>query len=188
MIRLIHQELDRLSRVVNGIVESTRLEGGVLRLEKDSCRIEDLFSGIAGELQEFTRHHYLQLVLPSRLPPILIDRKKIQQVILNLTPCCKVFTEGSPIIIEARSNRGHLTISITDQGIGIPSQLKARLFEHFSQADNIIRRYKDQNDIGLPVCRGIIEAHGGKIQLVSQAGTGSRFTFQLPYITGSNRL
>jgi K+-sensing histidine kinase KdpD len=189
MIRLIHQELDRLSRVVNGIVESTRLEGGVFRLEKDSCRIEDLFSDIADKLQEFTRHHYLQLVLPSKLPPVLIDRKKIQQVILNLVHhAVKYSREGSPIIIEARNNREYMTISVTDQGIGIPAQLQARLFDHFSQADNIIRRHKDQNDIGLPVCRGIIEAHGGKIQIVSQAGTGSRFSFQLPYIIESNRL
>ena len=189
MIRLIHQELDRLSRVVNGVVETTRLEGEVLKLEKDSCRIEDLFFDIADKLQEFTRHHYLQLILPSRQPPVLIDRKKIQQVILNLVHhAVKYSREGSPIIIEARGKRKYLTISVTDQGIGIPVPLQTRLFDHFSQTDNIMRGFKDRNDMGLPVCRSIIEAHGGKIQIISQVGKGSRFSFQLPYSTENNTL
>ncbi len=89
-------------------------------------------------------------------------------------------------MVEATDDRRNLIISVTDQGIGIPSRLQEKIFNRFSQVENIVRGYKGQRDIGLYTCRDVFEAHGGKIWVNSRIGNGSRFSFSIPVITGNN--
>ncbi len=180
-LETIDQESDRLSRLIGDLLDMSRIDAGALRLEKHNYQISEVLDSVSSRLASLTEHHQLQLVVPSGLPSVFVDQMRIGQVLTNLVEnATKFSSEGSLIRIEAQLAGDQLIISVTDKGEGIPAELLDRVFDRFYQAENIVNGRKSGTGLGLSICRGILEAHDGRIWVESKLGEGPKFSFSLP--------
>ncbi len=187
-LQSIDQEADRLTRLINDLLDISRLEAGALTLEKRNYQISEILNSVSSRLANLTEHHQLGVKVPSGLPPVFVDEARIGQVLTNLVGnATKYSKEGSPITIEAQLADDQIIVSVADRGVGIPPELLDRLFDRFYQTESIVTGRKSGTGLGLSICRGIVEAHGGKIWVESKVGEGSRFSFSLSVSKGGTR-
>jgi len=118
--------------------------------------------------------------VPSSLPPIRADSRRVRQIILNLVANASKFTEQGRITVSARAKPREVVISVSDTGIGIPPDKLDHIFEEFTQVDASTTRRAGGTGLGLAITRRFVEMHGGRIWVDSSLGTGSTFTFTLP--------
>jgi PAS domain S-box-containing protein len=184
-LQSIDQETERLIRLINDLLDMSRIEAGGLKLEKDNYHIADILNSVNSRLASLTEHHQLQVIVPSELPPVFVDEMRIGQVLSNLVENAAKFSgEGTKITIEAQLAGDNINISVTDRGQGIPAELLDKVFDRFYQAESIVTGRKSGTGLGLSICRGILEGHGGKIWVESKVGKGSKFSFNLPVSKG----
>ena len=180
-LQSIDQETDRLIRLINDLLDMSRIEAGGLKLEKDNYQIDEVLTSASSRLASLTEHHQLQVIVPSELPPVFVDKIRIGQVLTNLVENAAKFSgEGTQITIEAQLAGDNINISVTDRGEGIPAELRDKVFDRFYQAESIVSGRKSGTGLGLSICTGIIESHGGRIWVESKLGEGSKFSFSLP--------
>jgi len=181
-LQAINQESDRLTRIINDLLDMSRIDAGALKfLEMGNYQISEILDSINGRLAGLTEHYQLQVIVPESPLWVFADEMRIGQVLANLVDNATKFSKnGSLITIEAVLSDDQVIISVTDKGEGIPSKLLDRVFDRFYQAESIVTGRKSGTGLGLSICRGIIEAHGGKIWVESQEGKGSKFSFSLP--------
>jgi len=188
-LQAIDQESDRLTRLVNDLLDMSRLEAGAMKLEKDTCHLPGILDSISGRLASLTEHHQLKVMVSSGLPTVYADETRIGQVLTNLVEnAAKYSRQGSPITIAAELSGNQVITSVTDEGEGIPAELLDRVFDRFYQAESIAAGRKSGTGLGLSICRGIIKAHGGKIWVESKPGEGSKFSFSLPISKGEEEI
>jgi PAS domain S-box-containing protein len=184
-LEIINRETNRLTRLINDITDMSRLESKVMRLYRDHYTMAQVLASIASSLDSMTARHKLVQNVPGDLPPVYMDELRIGQVVLNLMENAVKFSpEGTTITIEVRQDAVRLQVGIFDEGPGIPGPLLNRIFDRFYQTDNVVAGRRGGTGLGLAICRGIIEAHGGRIWVDSQVGAGSRFYFILPVPQG----
>jgi len=180
-LEAIDQETDRLTRLISDLLDISRLESGMLKLVKSSYQISEILASVNDRLTSLTEYHPLQVVVPKNLPPLHVDEMRIGQILTNLVENATKFSQkGSPITIKAEPSGKWVTLSVIDQGVGIPPELLDKIFDRFYQTDNIVTGRKTGTGLGLSICRGIVAAHGGKMWVESKVGDGSKFSFTLP--------
>ncbi len=177
----ISEETTTLELIVEHLLDLGRIESGRLRLDK---RPTDLRSLVANTLKSMealsSRHH---LVMDPAAEPLVanVDARRFEQVLRNLLDnAIKYSPDGGTITVQAYRDHAQIVIAVKDEGIGIPVGEWDRIFERFHRVENEITRRMRGAGLGLAVCRGIIEAHGGRIWVESQPGAGSTFCFTLP--------
>ena len=180
-LEAIDQETDRLTRLISDLLDISRLESGMLKLAKGKYEVSEILASVNDRLTSLTEYHPLKVIAPKNLPAVLVDEMRIGQILTNLVENATKFSQkGKPIIIEAEPSKKWVTISITDHGMGIPPELLDKIFDRFYQTDNVVSGRKTGTGLGLSICRGIVEAHGGKMWVESKVGDGSKFSFTLP--------
>ncbi len=180
-LKTIDQETDRLTRLINDLLDMSRIEAGAIRLTKGEYHLSDILGAVYSRLTELVRRYTLRVDIPDDLPAVFVDEMRIGQVLTNLVEnATKYSTEGTEIVLQARLNGGDIVVSVSDQGEGIPAQLLGKVFDRFYQAESIVTGRKGGTGLGLPICQGIVQAHGGRIWVESQRGQGSIFHFSLP--------
>ena len=179
--RTIDQEADRLSRIINDLLDISRLEAGAMKLKKHNYRIAEIIGSISGRLDRLAERHKLEKKVSPELPPVLVDEMRIGQVLANLVENAVKFSpEGSPITIGAELVGNLIEVSVADRGRGIPAELIDKVFDRFYQTESVVTGRKTGTGLGLSICRGIIGAHGGRMWVESRVGEGSKFSFILP--------
>lgn len=180
----IHHEADRLQRLVNDLQELSRVESGAFELDLQAVNVSDLVSSTVARLgKQFEEKGVaLETQVPSGLPQVLADKDRIDQVLLNLAGNALQYTpSGGNVILSAHAEDGEIHIAVTDTGIGIPPEHLPHLFTRFYRVDKSRSRAGGGSGIGLTIARHLVEAHGGRIWVVSSgSGQGSTFTFTLP--------
>jgi two-component system sensor histidine kinase KdpD len=180
-LQTIDQETDRVNRLIGDLLDMSRLEAGALKLDKDSYQISEILDSVSRRLITLTEHHELRTVVPDGLPLVFVDEMRIGQVLTNLVEnSIKYSRAGSPITIEAQRDGNQVIVSVTDQGEGITAEFLPKVFDRFYQVKGVVSGRKKGVGLGLSICRGIVEAHGGEIWAESWVGEGSRFSFSLP--------
>jgi signal transduction histidine kinase len=176
----IGQETDRLEEIVTNLLDVSHLESGRLRLEKAPTDLTTLLADVVKEMSGQSARHHLRCSL-SRPLIVSVDRRRLMQVLRNLlSNAIKYSPSGGEVAVHARQEQAQAVISIVDQGIGIPEPEQRAIFERFYRADNETTRSVSGVGLGLSVCQGIVEAHGGRIWVESEPGQGSTFSFTLP--------
>jgi signal transduction histidine kinase len=177
------RHIDRLSRLISDLLDISRIEAGRIQLNKQKADITPIINEVLSLLQEPAKEKNLILTTSSSgLPHVEVDPDKITQVITNLVGNAIKFTpSGGQITVAASQYEDHLQIDVIDTGLGIPHQDLDKIFDKFYQVTRADSSQKIKGTgLGLPICKGIIEKHGGKIWVESELGKGSKFSFTLP--------
>jgi len=177
----IDRATDRLTELVDHLLDMSRLEAGLLKLDKVPTGVSKLIERAVEETQFRAPVRKIVLNLRKRLPGVNIDAKRIRQVLDNLIDnAIKYSEEETEVVVSAQRVGGELLISITDQGIGIPAGELPRVFDRMYRIEQRLAQDPGGLGLGLALCKGMVEAHGGRIWMESQEGKGSACSFTLP--------
>jgi len=173
------QEAERLNRLVGNLLDMTRLEASAVRLRLESCEVAEVVGAALEQLAGSLERQRVQIDLPHDLPLAPMDFVLIQQVLVNLLDnAVKYSPPESPIEISVRFVGQEIRIEVADRGVGIPPDDLARVFDKFFRVQR--PGSVAGSGLGLTICKGIIEAHGGRIWAQNRPDGGALFTFTLP--------
>lgn len=180
MLRIIGEQSARLTRLVQGILNVSRIEARKLEIYPQAIDITPLMKKVISNLRPSDSIHEFEL--PDRpLPLVWADPDRLEEILANLIDnAVKYSPEGGTIKLSARESDGRLTISVSDPGVGIPAKELDKIFEKFHRVDRGDARTTYGHGLGLYISKRLIEAHGGDIWVESRLGKGSTFHFTLP--------
>lgn len=180
-LQLIVEEVDNLQTMIREILDTTRIEAGLLDIERQPLRLSHLAQEVIHEMQQRTTTHNFVLDLSSTFPLIDGDPRRLKQVFRNiLDNAVKYAPNGGLVIIRGVIRPEDVVISIADQGVGISPEDMIPLFDKYFRAQSENGHYVPGTGLGLPLSRSIIEAHNGRIWAESQIGEGTTLHFSLP--------
>ncbi len=172
-------ESERMERLINNLLDMTRLESGGLKLNKEWQPLQEVIGVALRRLEKQLAGRHVEVDLPSDLPLVHIDAVALEQVVTNLLDNAIQYTPaGSPIEIRARREEDAVRVAVVDHGPGLPPGTEQRVFEKFFRANP--KSGRRGIGLGLTICRGIVEAHGGKIVAANRPAGGAEFSFTLP--------
>jgi len=182
----IDRATDRLSELVDNLLLVQRLDAGLLPAFPEPLDLAELAEEVMTELGERAYNCPLTCAILSGLPLVRGDPRRVRQVLVNLLDnSIKYSPAGRPIRVEAEQTGDDVLVSVHDAGEGIPAEHLGRVFERFHRLDSDLRQSTSGTGLGLTICQGIVEAHGGRIWAESAgAGKGSTFRFTLPIWRG----
>jgi two-component system sensor histidine kinase KdpD len=179
MAQAIYEEANRLNRLLRNLLDMTRLESGALQVNRESQPLEEVIGAALSRLEEALADRVVNIQLPDDLPFVPIDSVLIEQVFINLLENALKYTPPDrPIDLSASTDGTVVILAVADHGPGLPVGDEQRIFEKFYRA----RAAQNGSGVGLglTICRGIIEAHGGRIWAENRSGGGAVFRFTLP--------
>jgi two-component system sensor histidine kinase KdpD len=178
LVRSICDEAVRLERMVSNLLDMTRLESGAITLKRDWVPFDEIVGSALTRLEERLAARKLEIHLQPDLPLLLVDPVLIEQLLINLLENVLKYTpQSSAIEIRAERDSGRILIEVVDHGPGLPPASEERVFQKFYRGTHA---GVPGAGLGLPICRGIAEAHGGEIRARNQPGGGAIFTISLP--------
>jgi two-component system sensor histidine kinase KdpD len=179
LIRSATHQAERLNHLVGNLLDMTRLEAGAIHLNYEPTDIQDLIAAVTRQIAPELVNHPLQVELPTELPLVTIDAILIAQVLENLLDNARKYSPSqSPITISVHMIERELEIAVHDCGIGIPSEDLERVFDKFYRVKR--QEVVAGTGLGLSICKGIVEAHGGRIWAENNPDQGATLTFTLP--------
>ncbi|MFH0869560.1 MAG: ATP-binding protein [archaeon] len=183
-LSIIMQDSDRLKRLIEDILDLSRLDIGTLKFVFEKVDVKDIFKEVMKEMYVLASKNSLSLKVSvaSDVPAIITDKSRLSQVLVNLTSNSVKYniTKGGKIIVKAEKHGKSVLFLVKDTGIGIPRKNQPKIFQRFYQAESWLTRKVGGSGLGLSICKGIVEALGGKIWFKSEEGKGSTFFFTLP--------
>ncbi len=180
-VQVICEQSKRLNRMIAALLDLSRIQTGQLSIEHGLFDLGALARRIVEEVQSTLQQHTLELVLPEE--PIMIegDELRLEQVLQNLIGnAIKYSPDGGPVTVQVERRGDRATLSVRDQGMGIPVEALPRLFQRFYRANNANDQHISGMGVGLFVVKEIVSLHGGMIDVVSNEDEGSTFTVYLP--------
>ena len=187
MIEIALIDTNRLVNLVNDILDLERLESGRAVLEKTVCQAADLMQQAVDGVQAIAVQQTLTLKIAPTDAIVWAAADTILQTLTNLLSNAIKFSPADSVIhLSAERQAGNVLFQVSDQGRGIPADKLETVFGRFQQVDASDAREQGGTGLGLPICRSIIERHGGKIWVKSTPGAGSTFFFTLPIPSESN--
>ena len=186
---LLHTLLDeaqRLHRLVDNLLDLTRLTAGTIALKRQWVALEEIVGAVLRRLHDALAGRTIDVDLPADLPLLHVDEVMIEQLLFNLVDNAQKYTpQGSTIRVAAVSQRGEVAVSVRDHGPGLPPGEETRVFEKFHRGHN--EAAASGFGLGLTICKAIIEAHGGQISARNIPGNGgandgAEFRFTLPIV------
>jgi two-component system sensor histidine kinase KdpD len=174
----IQNSADRLNRLVENLLDMSRLESGRLQLKRDWCDLSDLIGVAVQRVSYCASSHTIDLQLAPDLPLVQLDFVLMEQVIVNLLDnACNYTPSGTAITIAVRVQGQQVEITVSDNGPGIPQDLIERVFEKFYRLPGTAT---GGTGLGLSISRGLVEAHGGTLRAQNLPEGGAKFTLRLP--------
>jgi signal transduction histidine kinase len=186
LLQIINNESDRLARLINDILDLTKIEAGRLSWHITRVSLHDIIQTSVSGIQSLADNKSLTIgvSIPESLPLFFGDRDRLIQVITNMLSNSIKFTpQGGRITVVARLEeppKPQIVVTVSDTGIGIPSNDLELIFEKFRRSGDILTNNGQGTGLGLAITRQIVEYHGGTVWAESTLGQGSIFTFTLP--------
>ncbi|MFL5291936.1 MAG: ATP-binding protein [Myxococcales bacterium] len=175
------RQVGRLSRLVEDLLDVSRLESGRLTLSRDRVALDQIVSEVVSDFRAAAPQHEIVLRRPTRGVQAMGDRERLEQVVVNLVQnAIKYSPQGGRVEVSVERNGSQARVTVTDEGIGIPKDEQRHIFERFFRAQNATTRNYGGLGIGLYVSNEIVERHGGAFEVVSEPGKGTTFGFTIP--------
>lgn len=180
-LHTIREEAYRMNRFIENLLDMVRLESGTLKPNLKWCDLQDIIGVVLREMRDTLHGHPLQINIPQDFPSVMVDFILVEQVIINLLEnAMKYSLPGSTISVSAYSRDKTSFLVVADTGPAIPKAEQEHVFDKFYRLHS--SKHVSGTGLGLSICKGIIEAHGGKIWLDSSPEYGNRFIFSLPVV------
>jgi signal transduction histidine kinase len=180
-VEMLSSESERLSRMVENLLDWSRLESGRSPIKVVPVQVTALFESIGRTWRAQQLPVSYKTELEPGLPALPIDAEAMSQVVLNLLHNAFKYTgPDKRIVLRARRLGRMIAVEVEDNGIGIRPQDKKRIFERFYRADDLLSRDTEGTGLGLAIAKKIVEAHGGRIEIDSKPGEGSTFRILIP--------
>ncbi len=174
----IQSSADRLNRLVENLLDMSRLGSGRLHIKREWCDLSDLIGVAVKQFDECASRHPIHIKTEANLPLVQIDFVLMEQVIVNLLDnACHYTPDDSAITIAARVVEKEIEITVSDGGPGIPPELTERIFDKFYRLPGTTA---GGTGLGLSISRGLVEAHGGRLSADNLPEGGARFSIRLP--------
>jgi signal transduction histidine kinase len=178
-LELCERQGQRLGRMIENLLDTSRIDHGRLRLQLESLDLRDLVRDVVGRYRDQAREAGVEIVVEPSGPVVGgFDRVQLEHAIGNLISNALKYGEGRPVIIRLGGDEATATLEVEDRGIGIAEADRGRIFERFERASDGHR--EKSLGLGLYIVRSIIEAHGGAIAVRSEPGRGTTFLVRLP--------
>jgi two-component system sensor histidine kinase KdpD len=181
LIRTAREETERLNRLVGNLLSMTRIESGALHLHRQPEDVQDIIRTAVELLGKSAAGNPIRVSVPPEFPLVTVDFALIAQVLVNvLENAVKYSPPGSPIDINAGEDGSTVHIEVADRGVGIPPEEVVHVFEKFyrvQRPENV-----SGSGLGLSICKGILDAHSGKIFALPRAGGGTVIAIELPIL------
>jgi two-component system sensor histidine kinase KdpD len=178
---IISEEVGRLTRLVNNLLEMARIEAGELQLIKEWTLVPEIFSNVLERCAPVLANHVTTVRVDDEMPLVKIDSRLIAEALVNIVEnAAKYCPAGAAIALEARMKGDELLISVADNGPGIASEEIDRVFDKFYRSPSVSEAGTPGTGMGLAIARGIIVAHGGRVWAESARGRGTVFTLAIP--------
>jgi two-component system sensor histidine kinase KdpD len=175
----IQDEARRMSTLVSNLLDMARIESGEVKLNLQWQPLEEVVGAALNATQSMLKQHLVEVHLPRDLPLVRIDALLIERVLVNLLENASKYTPpGSKIMLTAEVVADQLSVSVSDNGPGLPLGREEAVFQKFTRGDR--ESATPGVGLGLAICRAIVESHQGKIVAAHRPGGGARFTFTLP--------
>ncbi|MCM0647639.1 ATP-binding protein [Clostridium swellfunianum] len=182
-LSIMKQNSIRLLRLINNIIDMTKVEGNHLALNLSNNNIVYFVEEICQSVAEFIKSQDIEIIFDTEIEEkvIAIDEEKFERIILNILSNAVKFTDkGGSIFVNIYDKEEVVEISIKDTGVGIPEDKLEFIFERFAQLDKSLSRSHEGSGIGLSLVKSLVEMHGGRIFAESRLGEGTNFIIQLP--------
>ena len=184
-LKIIYSDSNRLARLIDDLLDLSKIESGRLKLTRKPCNIEPMAERILSGLNKQAKDKLItiKINIPKSISNILADEARIAQVLLNLIDNAIKYNQQKGIItISAREKNKFVQIDISDTGIGISEKELPRLFERFYRVDKARSRELGGTGLGLSIVKHIVSAHHGEVSAQSILGQGSTFSFTIPKV------
>jgi PAS domain S-box-containing protein len=186
-LRFIDKASNRLVELVDQLLDMSRLESGLMEMEKVPTSVSSLIREVVAEAQVREPLRRLVLNLPGRLPRLSIDARRIRQVLDNLIDnAIKYSGEDTEVVVSARQVDHELLVSVVDQGMGIPAEELPKVFDRMYRVRQRLSPGTSGAGLGLSICKRLAEAHSGRIWIESEEGRGTTCFFTLPLDAGED--
>ena len=177
---IVTQQIDQLRRIVGALLDLDRLEAGLFEVHPFWFDLSALLLEVRARMQPLSERHPIRVRAPDHLA-VAADRDRIEQVLTNLVSNAIQYSpDGGPIDVVAKHDGDTVHISVTDRGLGVPPECQQLVFERFGRAHG---PWPHGLGLGLSICKGIVERHGGRTWTESEGrpGQGSTFHVELPF-------
>ena len=183
--RIIDEQADHMRGLINDLFDVTRIEAGALSITPETSSVASLVDQAKAAFLGGGTGNNVEVDLPPNLPPVAADRQRVVQVLTNLfSNASKYSPASSTIMVTTSQQDSHVAVSVADVGRGVSAEDLPQLFRKFSRINGANGKTKVEGEgLGLAICKGIVEAHGGRIWAESDGlGLGTRFTFTIPVV------
>jgi signal transduction histidine kinase len=183
-IAIIIKEGERLTSLISDVLEITKLEEGKFEWHMSPISLNEIIEEAISttNIQLEQKGLELKKIFEEGLPQVLGDRESLIQVVINLISNAVKFTNEGSVVCAVTRTGNEITVSVTDTGIGIAEEDYEKVFDNFRQVGDLLTDKPQGAGLGLPICKRIVEHHGGKIWVESELGKGSKFSFAIPVI------
>jgi PAS domain S-box-containing protein len=179
----IQHEANRLQELIDHLLDLSRLEAGMLPISQEPHSLHEIMEDALPQFNILTSGQILTLHLPANLPPIYADAKRIAQVMVNLVRNAAAYApKGTEISISANVRGNFVQVNVSDQGPGIPFAEHKKVFKAFQRGENEENGPAQGAGLGLAICKGLVEAHGGRIWIKKKNTPGATISFTIPFV------
>lgn len=180
LLETIYEEAERLERLVSNLLDMTRVESGSLKMKREWWPLEEIIVSVVTRLEQTLDGRKVHMDIPDDLPLVSVDPVLFEQVFVNLLENIAKYTPpNTDVEISGRSRDGRVVIEVMDHGPGLPNGAEQLVFEKFFRGP---QARTGGVGLGLAICRGIVEAHGGKLSAANRPEGGAVFRIELPIL------
>jgi two-component system sensor histidine kinase KdpD len=179
MVSVIEVETARLARLVDDLLDLSRIQADAVNPQPDWCDLHEVVARAAAQVQTTFNHHPVELGLPAGLPLVQADSSQLERVFSNLIENAVKFSPaGEAVRVTGAVGSGRVTVRVIDRGRGVAPSKRAHIFEPFFRG----RDAGQGSGLGLAICRGLVEANGGRIVLQSRNQDETSFAVSFPFV------
>ncbi|HSF19235.1 MAG TPA: ATP-binding protein [Vicinamibacteria bacterium] len=181
-LKVVVSEGERLTKLIDDVLDLAKIESGKLEWHIEALTVPDIIDRATAATSSLFESKGLTLIkdVGSEMPEVSGDRDRLIQVVINLISNAVKFTAAGSVTCRAVERDGEIVVSVIDTGLGIAPADQPKVFEKFKQVGDTLTDKPKGTGLGLPICKEIVEHHGGRVWVESEPGKGSTFSFTLP--------
>ena len=182
-LKVVVSEGERLTKLIDDVLDLAKIESGKLEWHMETLTVPDIIDRATAATSSLFENKGLKQIkdLAPELPAVSGDRDRLIQVVINLISNAVKFTNAGSVTCRAVERGGEIVVSVIDTGLGIAAADQPKVFEKFKQVGDTLTDKPKGTGLGLPICKEIVEHHGGRVWVASEPGKGSTFSFTLPF-------